>query len=136
MKSHFELTDQEFEKYFALCKLDPSLFNHEAHLRLAWIHISKYGLIQAEQNIMNQLKAFVGSLNEKDKFNTTLTIAAIKMVYHFMCKSNSDNFKNFVMEFPRLNSNFKELVASHYGFDIFNSQIAKEHYLTPDLKPF
>ncbi len=44
MEEHFYLTDIQFERQFANCSLNPELFSHEAHLRLAWLHISKYGL--------------------------------------------------------------------------------------------
>ena len=53
-----------------------------------------------------------------------------------MCKSDSDNFKDFITEFPRLNYNFKELMNFHYGFDIYNSEKAKREFLKPDLVPF
>jgi hypothetical protein len=40
---HFSLTDIEFENQFENGTLKPELFSHEAHVRLAWIHIKKYG---------------------------------------------------------------------------------------------
>lgn len=45
-----------------------------------------------------------------------------------MQKSNSDNFKEFIIEFPQLNNNFKELMNCHYGFDIYNSEKAKTEF--------
>ncbi|MEL7002009.1 MAG: hypothetical protein AAFN93_04645 [Bacteroidota bacterium] len=136
MEKHFELSDSEFERRFNDCLLDPSIFSHEAHLRLAWINIDRYGIIEAEKKIQHQLRAFVQSLGAADKYNTTLTVAAIKAVYHFKLKSNSDNFQDFIEEFPRLKYNFKELMSSHYGFDIYNSMLAKKEFLKPDLLPF
>ncbi|MEM6720185.1 MAG: hypothetical protein AAF611_12745 [Bacteroidota bacterium] len=44
MKSHSQLTDAAFELQFSQCEFAPSLFNHEAHLRLEWIHINNYGI--------------------------------------------------------------------------------------------
>jgi hypothetical protein len=38
MEKHLELTDLEFEANFKNCSLNPDIFSHEAHLRLAWIH--------------------------------------------------------------------------------------------------
>jgi len=35
-----------------------------------------------------------------------------------------------------LKTNFKGLMAHHYGVDIYNSKKAKEEFLEPDLKPF
>ncbi|OIQ22364.1 hypothetical protein [Lacinutrix sp. MedPE-SW] len=136
MEKHFELSDSVFEKEFINCKLNPSHFTHEAHLRLAWINIKKYGIKQAEKNIQIGLKNFVEFVGAKDKYNVTLTLAAIKAVYHFMRKSKSDNFKNFIAEFPRLKNNFKDLMSYHYGFDIYNSDKAKTKFLEPDLVPF
>lgn len=136
MEKHFKLTDIAFENQFTSCKLHPSYFSHEAHLRLAWIYINKYGIKRAEKNILSQLQKFVVFVGAKEKYNTTLTLAAIKAVYHFMCKSESTNFKDFITEFPRLKYNFKALMACHYGFDIYTSNKAKTEFLEPDLLPF
>lgn len=136
MNSHSELSDDRFEAAFQNCGLDPALFNHEAHLRLAWIHVTKYGEAKAIDNITSQLFSFVVSLGAIHKYNKTLTIAAIKAVNHFIGRSGADNFDEFIQQFPRLKFNFKELMGSHYGIDIFNSAIAKQQYLEPDLLPF
>ncbi len=135
-EKHFKLSDIEFENQFKDCSFDEVLFTHEAHLRLAWIHIKKYGVEKAIENINNQLLSFVNLVGAKDKFNKTLTIASNKAVNHFMLKSKTDNFENFINEFPQLKNKFKELIETHYSFDIFNSKEAKEKYLEPDLVPF
>ncbi len=136
MISHFDLSDEEFLRQFINCEFNPAYFSHEAHLRLAWINISKFGIEKAETAVQYQLQGFVEFVGAKDKYNKTLTIAAIKAVYHFMQKSKSDNFKDFITEFPRLKTNFKALMGSHYSFDIYNSAEAKHEYLQPDLLPF
>ena len=130
------MTDFEFEKQFEVGELPPELFTHEAHIRLAWIHIGKYGVEHAITNIVSQIKAYTAKLGVPEKFNTTLTVAAVRAVYHFMLKNNAENFSSFIKRNSRLKKNFKELMASHYGFDIYNSQLAKQQYLEPDLLPF
>ena len=136
METHFDLTDPEFEKSFAECTLSPAIFSHEAHLRLAWIHIDKNGIEQAKVNIQNQIKDFVAHVGAKDKYHHTLTITAIHAVHHFMNKSESNNFIDFISEFPQLKGNFKKLIASHYSFDIFESAAARNEFVEPDLLPF
>ncbi len=136
MEKHFDLTDREFKKQFINCELRASDFTHVAHLRLAWICIDQYGMERAEKNIQGYLQKFVEFVGAKDKYNTTLTIAAMKAVYHFKLKSKSGNFKDFICEFPRLRTNFKDLMSCHYGFDIYNSEKAKTTFLEPDLMPF
>jgi len=136
MEDHFGLSDLEFKKRFADCSLDPSLFSHEAHLRLAWIVIDDLGLESAEETIQNQLQSFVKNLGATDKYHTTITIVAMKAVFHFMQRSRTDNFKDFIIENPKLKTHFKELINSHYSFDIFVSENAKSIFLEPDLLPF
>lgn len=136
MEKHYELSDTEFEKQFSSCTLDSNVFSHEAHLRLAWIHINKYGVDRAVENITSQLQHFVGSLGASDKYNHTVTIAAIKAVYHFVLKSSTTDFRSFISENPRLKNNFRELLSYHYSTDIFKSEKAKKDYLIPELLPF
>ena len=136
MPNHLQFTDLDFEQQFRNCKLDPSDFTHEAHLRLAWINIEMYGIDTAITNIQDQLERFVASVGAKDKYNKTLTIAAIKTVYHFKLKSKATSFKDFIAEFPRLNYAFKDLIASHYSIDIYNSPLAKMEYIAPDLMAY
>ena len=136
MKSHYDLTNAEFELQFDSCKLDSNLFSHEAHLRLAWIHITKYGIEKALINIQSQLTRYVTHVGESTKYNKTVTVAAIKAVHHFILKSKSDNFMDFIAEFPRLQNNFKGLMDRHYGVDIFKSAKARKEFISPDLLPF
>ena len=136
MDSHLHLNDTEFESQFANCTLDPELFNHEAHLRLAWVHVRKYGQEQAVNNLCSQIAHFDSTFGDGTKFHLTLTIASAKVIDHFLKKSSSTTFSEFIAEFPRLRTNFKDILAFHYGTDIFKDERAKHSYVKPDLLPF
>jgi hypothetical protein len=136
MESHFKLSDVEFENQFENCELAPAVFNHEAHLRIAWIYINRYGVEKAVISLCSQLRNYVSRVGAFTKYNETLTIAAVRMVYHFMLKSKSHNFRDFISENLRLTHNFKELLLQHYKTDIFTSETAKREYLLPELLPF
>lgn len=135
-EEHLQLPDSDFISQFEDCSLDPSLFTHEAHLRLAWIYIMKHGPEKAEEYISAQIQRFDSVHGDGKKYHKTLTIASIKVVDHFIQKSQSDNFSDFINEFLRLKTNFKDLLDYHYGIDIYNSPVAKEEYIKPDLDPF
>jgi predicted glycosyltransferase involved in capsule biosynthesis len=133
---HYQLTDSEFESQFLNCTMSPEIFSHEAHIRLAWIHIRKYGFQKAEKNISKQLKCYVSSLGASDKYNETVTIAAIKAVKHFIDRSNTQDFSEFIKENNKLVTDFKGLLLSHYSTNIFESDRAKLKYIEPELIPF
>ncbi|MEM9821561.1 MAG: hypothetical protein AAF985_10835 [Bacteroidota bacterium] len=136
MEKHTTLSDEVFEQQFRSCELEPSMFSHEAHLRLAWIHIHKYGEVQAQLNIQKQIQQFVAPLGATDKYHQTLTVAAVHAVSHFMRKTDLDNFSDFIHTYPQLKANFRALIGSHYSFDVFKSEQARTTFVAPDLMPF
>lgn len=136
MEAHSHLSDPQFIHKLEDCSLDPEVFTHEAHLRLAWINIKNHGIEKAVDLTQSQLKAYVEHLGAAHKYNTTLTIAATRAVYHFILKSKAEKFDEFMSESPRLKKEFKKLMESHYSLDIFNSELAKKEYLEPDLCEF
>ena len=136
MEKHYQLSDSEFLQQFKDCSLPPSVFSHEAHLRLAWLNIYQEGLEKAEKGIQEQIENFVAHVGAQSKYHKTLTIAAIKAVGHFMEKSTTDNFRDFISENLELKTDFKSLINSHYSFDIFSSEEARTSYVEPDAIPF
>ena len=136
MQKHLELSDLEFERAFSNCTIDPGIFSHEAHLRLAWIHINKYGVESAVENIRQQLQKFVKSVDAENKYHETVTVASIRAVNHFFQKSKTESFSDFISENKQLLDNFKNLLLTHYKTDIFKSLVAKETYLEPEKIPF
>lgn len=134
--SHNQLSDSVFEQQFADCSLPPSLFSHEAHLRLAWIHIRTYGVEQAVANLREQIKRYASSLGVQRKYNETVTVASVKVMHHFMQRSSAEHFKELINVFPSLKQDFKKLLGEHYSKDIFRSESARKEYLEPDLLPF
>lgn len=135
-QNHNQLGDDEFELQFERFTFKPTLFSHEAHLRLAYIHIQKYGLAKAEQNMVEQIKGYAEHYGAKDKFNKTVTIASVKTMHHFMKKATSNSFEELVKEFPSLVDDFKDILGKHYSFNVFGDPKAKKEFILPDLMSF
>ena len=133
MTTQIELTDKDFLEQIENCTLDPVLFTHENLLRMTWILIKKYGIkIALLKN--NELKQnYYKNVFKNDKFNATLTKAYTEILYHFMQQTSTNNFEKLLREFPRLKYDFKDLVKTHYGYNIL-----KEHRVeTPEQnRPF
>lgn len=136
MGDHFQYSDEAFDAAIADCTIDPALFGHEAHVRLAWIHLRRSDAEQAVRTVETRILGLVDFLGARDKYNKTLTIAAVRTVQHFLQRSESETFREFIAEFPRLKTHFRELIAAHYSFDVFGSQQARETWMEPDLLPY
>ncbi|MEQ8472160.1 MAG: hypothetical protein RIC35_13295 [Marinoscillum sp.] len=136
MKHHTELSDSNFLLLFENGDLEPALFNHEAHLRLAYLRIKEVGLQEAIIKVTSQIQNYVTKLGAQSKYNHTLTIAAIKAVNHFIVRSGDASFTELLEQFPKLQNDFKGLMETHYSTDILQSTKAKVSYMKPDLLPF
>ncbi|MEM6724316.1 MAG: hypothetical protein AAF598_09780, partial [Bacteroidota bacterium] len=86
------MTNTQFETAFRDLSLDPQLFDHVGHLRLAYIHLKQYGEDQAIENICQQIPAFASHHGAPEKYHCTLTVADIKSVHYFMQHSPEASF--------------------------------------------
>jgi hypothetical protein len=122
MNTKTQLTDDQLLERIQDCTLHPSDFTHETMLRLAWILINKYGFDEAINKNKEIKENYFKNVFKNNKFNVTLTKAYTEILHHFMGRSSTNDFEKLLREFPRLKYNFKNLVKTHYGYDIL-----KEH---------
>ena len=135
MKDHFDLTDDEFFDQMETGILRKKYFSHSAHLRLAWIHIEKFGPKAAEDTIATQIKNYVTRIGMGDKFNLSLTIACVRILQHYIDLSRAKSFMDLINRYPELQNDFRSVLAQYYS-DIVFSEAAKHKFIEPDRQPF
>ena len=136
MEKHYQYSDERLVLAMENSALDPGIFSHEAHLRWGWLLLENNKLEEAIRKACHQLKQYTKHLGADDKYNETVTVAAMRAIHHFRLKSNTNNFKDFIAESSRLKTSFKELMDAHYSENIFNSKLARTQYMKPDKAPF
>ena len=130
------MDDVTFSEQFKSGIFPVEHFTHEAHLRLAWIQLANFAESQAIQNVTDQIKKFVAIHGASDKYHETLTVAAVKTVFHFVQRSKESSFEEFIELFPRLTHNFKDLLNAHYSSNVLYTPEARHKFLEPDLLPY
>jgi len=135
IKDHSQLSDKELEYQFENFKLKPRLFTHEAHLRLVYIHIKKYGVEKAEKNMIEQIRGYANHFKANMKFNLTITIASTRIINNYISKIQGCTFQSFIATYPRLKENFKEVITEYYDHNVFGDLEAKKEFIPPKLKP-
>ncbi len=133
---HSQFSDIEFIEAFEKAVLNPKLFNHEAHLRLAWIYLQSYGEQKAIEKTCSAIEHFDIVYGNGDKFHTTLTVASVKVVNHFIKKSEATSFFDFIEAFPQLKMAFRKFLEQHYTPEALTHEKAKANYIPPDFLPF
>ncbi|MFT0715746.1 hypothetical protein [Flagellimonas lutimaris] len=130
------MNNADFAAAFESGAFPPQEFNHEAHIKLAWIYLGLFDEKTAISKTCEAIKNYDQLHGDGTKYHVTLTVASIKVVHHFRQKSNATTFEKFVAEYPKLVTSFKELLFQHYDKSVLTNPKAKTAYLQPDLLPF
>ena len=136
MEAHHQLSDEEFAQQFANCTLPPQWFTHTAHLRLAWVLLRENSLQKTRELMCEQIRRFDQTHGDGTKFHRTLTEAAVQVVHHFSKRATGSSFPDLLAEFPRLRTDFKGLLLSHYSATTLFAEESAQTYAEPDVLVF
>ena len=124
--------DQDFRAAFESCAIAPAQFNHEAHLRLAYVYLVENDLPAAQEKMRLALLTFLVAHGiPTEKFHETLTRAWVLAVRHFMSRSPSLCFSEFAANSQPLFDS--KVMLTHYSADVLFSPDARASYVEPDL---
>jgi len=128
-----EISNDKFLEYFENQTLPPDLFDHWGHLRLAWLYLRKYPLQIAIDKVTTGIKVYANSLGATNKFQHTLTEAIVRIMAIRMKKKDADTLEAYLADNQDLVEDISAVVATHYSYDLLNSERARTEFVSPDL---
>ena len=129
------LTDNDFQTQFENQTLAPEHFDHQGHLRIAWLYLNQYKFKTALIKICNGIKSYAESLGAKDKFNLTVTDAIVKVIAQRIEANPTPTWQLFIEHNQDIYNNAIEVLTQYYSEKQLFSDSAKATVLTPDIKP-
>ena len=128
-------TDLAFRKKFETFAVDPSGFDHRAHLRLAYIYLAGTDTETAYRLMRRSLQAFLDHLGVGGaKYHDTMTRAWILAVRHFMENTpDCDSADAFIDANPLMLDT--RIMQTHYSAGLLFSDEARAGFVEPDLDP-
>ncbi len=126
--------DRQFLRDFEAFAVSPADFNHEAHVRLAYVYLAEAGVESAVERMRDALVAFLAHHQlPPSKFHETLTRSWILAVNHFMNKAGSASSSDFIARHPALLDG--KIMLTHYSAQVLFSDEARAAFIEPDLDP-
>jgi hypothetical protein len=128
-------SDLAFREKFESFAVDPSKFDHRAHLRLAYIYLASSDTEAAYQLMRRSLQAFLDHLGVgASKYHDTMTRAWILAVRHFMeATPDCDSAEAFIDANPIMLDT--KIIQTHYSAGLLFSDGARAGFVEPDLDP-
>jgi hypothetical protein len=126
--------DRGFRAAFEACQVTPSQFNHEAHVRLAYVYLAEFDVETAVDKMREALLNFLDHNSiPRSKFHETMTRAWVLAVRHFMNRSTSTCSADFIARNQELLDS--KIMLTHYSASVLFSSDARAGFVEPDLDP-
>ncbi len=135
MKHSISKEDAQFIRQFEACEIPTSEFNHQAHLRLAYVYLVENDTESAVQLMKNALTNFLEHNGiDTAKYHETITKAWILAVKHFMNKTkNSNSAEELISQNPEMLDT--KIMMTHYSAEVLFSDTARNEFVQPNLEP-
>jgi len=133
MKHFDELSNETFLSLFEEKSLDPKYFSHLGHIRLAWLYLNKYEYSIAVDKTCVGINAYASSLGATDKFNITMTVAMMEIIFNRINRLDVKSWQIFMTNNTDLIENSLAILLEYYSKEQLFSNAAKITVLKPDL---
>ncbi|MGI9105665.1 MAG: hypothetical protein ACR2G4_05395 [Pyrinomonadaceae bacterium] len=125
---------EQLVQNFESCSIEPSEFNHHAHLTVAFWYLSQLPAPAAVERMRAGLHRFTKHHNS-DGYHETLTRFWLKLVRHFLDRAETTHSLTEQANELLTVYDHSRLVFEYYSRERIESGEAKQSWVEPDLKP-
>lgn len=124
-----ELTIERFESG----DIEADLFDHEAHVYIAWLFVTKFDLAKAVSRFESGLRRLTAKLGVPKKYHATITWFFMLLIAERSCEN--EGWSTFRARNPDLISQSKTTLDRYYSRARLFSDAARKQFVLPDRLP-
>lgn len=102
--------------------LDSELITHETLLNLSWDVLNNSSSLEEAIATLKELLKNYHSKSTSDEANDLLLQGYVEILFYFKELSSAKTLDKLLREFPRIKYNFKNLLKTHYGYNILEKE--------------
>jgi hypothetical protein len=126
------MSDDEFLAAFETCGLPKAEWTHAAHVRMAWLYLTRLPFGDALDAIRLGIRRYNASVGS-DGYHDTVTVAFTLLIRSRV--ATGEGFAAFAARNPDLFENRKALLGRHYDPATLALAEAKRWFVPPDREP-
>lgn len=127
------MTDDEFLAAFEATTLPRPAWTHEAHVRMAWLYLTRLPFDQAVQRARAGIRAYNAAQGNHTGYHDTVTVAFVRLIAARL--TAGEGFVAFLARNPDLLDRHRPSLGRHYSRATLESAAARERFVEPDLLP-
>ena len=74
------MTDDEFLRAFQECTFTRSEWTHEAHVRMAWLYLTRLPFVEALDRVRCGIRKLNAKIGTPDGYHETITVAFVRVI--------------------------------------------------------
>ena len=125
------LSDAEFLEQFDAGTLDLDAFDHEAHVRAAWLCLRAAPFREAVARLRRGLKRLAISAGQPQRYHETITVAYARLIHKQMRLLNDPPWQEFTAQSPDLLGPDLAAVRALYGQEALDAPESRKTFVPP-----
>lgn len=126
------VADAEFIHSFEDCSMEEDRFHHADHIRLAWLYLNRYAMIEALQRFSSGLRQFAESKGAPTLYHETITWGYLFLISERM--TESEDWSLFADRNHDLFRWHPSILDDYYHSETLYSDRARSSFVMPDRR--
>jgi hypothetical protein len=126
------MTDDDFLAAFETCTLARTQWTHEAHVRVAWLYLTRLPFAGALERVRRGIQRLNPTIGSPNGYHETITVASMRLIAHRL--RLGDDFLGFRERNADLLDRTLTPLLRHYTKERLRSPDARLRFLEPDLE--
>ena len=127
------MNERDFVAGVESCTIGARDFRHADHVRLAWIYLRDYPLLDAIARFVSTLRRFAAHQRVPEKYHETVTWAYLLLIHERMRRGGEpQEWERFRVENEDLFARNPSILDRYYARATLESDIARKSFVLPD----
>ena len=126
------MDDRQFISEFEACTLPAQDFHHPEHVRVVWLYLQRYSLLETLAKFSQNLKRFAAANGKAHIYHETITWAYVFLIHERTRGKQGRNWKEFSEANADLLDWQHSVLPRYYSQETLHSERARRMFVFPD----
>jgi hypothetical protein len=127
------MSDEEFIRRFNDCTLPAESFHHADHIRLVWLYLDRYSVLETLERFCGGLKRFATANGKARLYHETISWAYVFVIHERVQRlGDSQSWQEFAAANADLFDWQNSILKSLYQEETLRSELARRVFVLPD----
>lgn len=127
------MDDEEFLSGFENCTLPAVSFHHADHVRVVWLYLRRYPVLQALAKFTESLQRFANANSKPNLYHETITWAYVFLINERMERNGrAHSWEDFAAKNSDLFDWKNSILKAYYREETLRSELARNTFVFPD----